>query len=79
MNWGEIYLSVEDLKKLMGSYSQEYARNKHKKIRDELGKSDGSLTIGDYCRYSGDNYEEIYIFLRGKRPPQVPSEFSSAD
>ncbi len=65
---GEIYLTVDDLMKLMGNYSRTYAQRKHRQLRKEAGKGSHGLTIGDYCRLSGDDYAEIYAFLRGEIP-----------
>ncbi len=69
---GDIYLSVQDLMKLMGSYSEKYGRHKHLELRKELGKKRKTLTIGDYCKLTGDDYTEIFTFLRGKAPEWLP-------
>ncbi len=74
MNTGEIYITVDDLMKLTGGYSRPYARRKLFQLRKEIGKEEHSLTIGDYCRITGDDYAEIYAFLRGSFPPWLPRD-----
>ena len=71
MYQGDIYIDLDDLMKLMGTISLQYARKKHRALRREAGKKETCLTIGDYCKITGDDYAEIYGFLRGKAPPWV--------
>lgn len=66
---GEIYLSVEDLMRLMGINSRPYAYSKHKKLRHEIRPQKGSLLISEFCELTGDDYREVFRFLRGKDPP----------
>lgn len=73
MNTGEIYITVEDFMKLTGGYSRPYARRKLLQLRKEIGKGRHSLTIGDYCRITGDDYSEIFAFLRGRYPAWLPT------
>ena len=68
MYQGEIYLSIQDMMRLMGSYNRNYAQRKHKAMREQIRKGKAGLSIGDFCRLTGDDYNEIYAFLRGKLP-----------
>ncbi len=78
MNQGEIYLTVEDLMRLIGSYSVDYTRRRYRQLRKETQKTSKSLTIGDYCRITGDDYLEVFTFLRGRPPAFVPGDKPSA-
>ena len=78
MTQGEIYLTVEDLMRLIGSYSVDYTRRRYRQLHKETKKTSKSLTIGDYCRITGDDYLEVYCFLRGSLPAYVPESEPSA-
>lgn len=69
MYQGEIYLSIDDLQKLIGSTNRDYARKKHRAMRLEIDKNYGNLTIADFCQLTGDDYAEVFSFLRGYPPP----------
>lgn len=68
MYQGDIYLTAEDIMKLTGGYSRRSALRKLSRLRKEAGKGDHGLTIGDYCRITGDDYAEIFAFLRKRIP-----------
>ncbi len=66
---GDIYIKPEDIMKLSGVTNRRYALRLLSGLRKEAGKGEHGLTIGDYCRVTGDDYREIYTFLRGHLPP----------
>ena len=67
-----IYMTVVDLQALMG-YSEIHAYRIHAEIRRALspadfkreGKVKSNLTIREYCKYVGDDFEEVWRALRG--------------
>jgi hypothetical protein len=65
MNSG-IYLTVQDLMKLTGSYSYFGAAKSHRGIRDSIAEGKRKLTIREYCTYEGVSFEEVWDFLRIK-------------
>ena len=72
INRGKIYLSVDDLMKLMGTERKSTAYYHHQLIRDNIQKGKKNLTIWEYCQYTGDNYQEIFFSLRGSLPEWPP-------
>lgn len=64
MNRGRIYLSIEDLMKLIGTKNRSTAYSAHKTIREALKPGKMNLTIREYCEYTGDGFEEIWRELR---------------
>ena len=76
MNRGPEYLSPEDLAYLMGTDNLRSAMNQHRTIREALTPPEliaekrckQNLTIFEYCKYVGDDYEHVHFILRGVRP-----------
>lgn len=62
-----IYLTIKDLAKLTGQDYNSACRS-HLAIRDAIAKNKKHLTIKEYCAYTKDNFEEIWEYLRGKKP-----------
>lgn len=66
-----IYMTVVDLQRLTGG-NLKYAYRKHYQIRRALSPADSigsgkvkkNLTIKEYCRYVGDDFEEVWGALR---------------
>ena len=72
MNRGKYYLSPEDLMTLMGTYSKRSAYKVHQNIRESIKPGKMNLTIMEYCKYSGDDFEEVFLMLRGEKPKWPP-------
>jgi hypothetical protein len=66
---GEIFLSVNDMMKLMGNDVYEYARKRHKAVRDAIKPGKSALTILEFCRHEGLIYEDIWKYLRDRPLP----------
>lgn len=64
MNRGEIYLSVDDMMKLMGSYSRGSAYRKHLEIRRRIAVGKKNLTVKEYCEVMGEDFKVVWGFLR---------------
>ena len=65
MNSG-IYLTIQDLMKLTGSYSYFGTAKSHRAIRDSIAEGKRKLTIREYCTYEGVSFDEVWEFLRVK-------------
>ena len=66
MNRGNIYMTVEDLQKLMGIENIKTVYRHHKNIREAIKPGKPSLTIREYCEYADEDFGEIYEALRGE-------------
>ena len=60
---GGIFLSVKDLMVLTGITHYEYARRKHKAMRDVLAPDKRKLTVAEYCRHENIDYDEVMKVL----------------
>lgn len=60
-----IFLTIRDLQKLLGCESYRTANVEHMAIRDVLKKN--RISIQEYCKYEGLDFEYIWNFLRGKK------------
>ena len=64
MYYGEIFLTIQDMMKLMGTSTYENGRRRHKVVRDAIRKGKCCLTIREFCRHEGLVYEDIWKYLR---------------
>ncbi len=63
-----IFLTVKDLMRLTGSNSYEATRQLHKTIRNNIVKNKRKLTIKEYCKFEGIDYQEVMEFLKREIP-----------
>jgi hypothetical protein len=66
---GEIFLSIQDMMKLLGSHNYENARKRHKAVRDAIKPGKKSLSIHEFCKHEDLDYEEIWKYLRDRPLP----------
>lgn len=62
-----IFLTVNDLMKLSGSYSYFGCAKSHRAIRDSMAKNKRKLTIKEYCDYEIIDFEYVWKYLREKQ------------
>lgn len=60
-----IFLTVQDLMKLNGSYSYFGCAKSHRTIRSCIAHNKRKLTIKEYCDYEVIDFYYTWRFLRG--------------
>jgi len=61
-----IYLTIQDLMKLTGTYSYQGSSKTHRTIREAIAPNKRKLTIKEYCAYESISFDEVWEFLREK-------------
>jgi hypothetical protein len=64
---GGIFLTIKDLQLLLGCDSYNTANKLHIALRDALGKKSKYISIQEYCKYEGLEFQYIWDFLRAKK------------
>lgn len=64
---GGIFITVQDVQKLLGCESYKTAHSYHLAVRDAINKKHSKLiTIKEFCEYEELDFEYIWSVLRGK-------------
>lgn len=61
---GKHYLSIQDLKLLMGTENNSTAYHRFNIICEAIRPGKRNLTIKEFCRFEGHDFEEIWEVLR---------------
>lgn len=59
-----IFLTIKDLMRITGVENYYSVARAHLAIRDAICKGKRKLTIREYCKYEGLDYDEMLKFLR---------------
>ena len=59
-----IFLTIKDLMRITGVENYYSSARAHLAIRDAICKGKRKLTIREYCKFEGLDYEEVINFLR---------------
>jgi hypothetical protein len=61
---GKHYISIQDLMSLMGTENKSTAYARFRTICEAIQPGKRNLTIKEFCRFEGHDFEEIWEVLR---------------
>ena len=59
-----IFLTVKDLKRLLGCKDYETARKVHQGVRDSLKRKSKYVTVKEYCESEDLDFDYVWNYLR---------------